>query len=155
MLPQEKLENIITSLWSFTESRYTLTSKYLWGYSGLNTQNLSEWVQFSYQNSTRVFHRQSDQNYPGNTVHLDFMANIYVKQTENFMRSVTIRDTLVGIFRRCIIPILDWTGDKARLGEIIGQDIIMDRPVAGEDDLSRHILIFDMQYMEQFDRAHS
>lgn len=154
MLPQEQMTNYITSIWNYIEGRYSETAKYFYGLNTLDTSNLTEWVQFSWQTSTRQFERQTDQTYPGSLVHANIVANIYVKPKDEFLRIVKIRDVVVALLRRAIIEVRDWMGTKAVISQMTGENLLIDSFIDTQNDVDQHVLVFDYLYLEQFERAH-
>lgn len=154
ILPQEREYNYVTSLWNYIEGRYTFTEKYFYGVNTLDTTTLDEWVQFAWDISFREDFRRTDQTLPGSIVHVNLVANIFMKTRDNFLRVVQIKDEVVGLLRRAIVEVKDWAGNKAVIGKLIGCGIAQETFIDTQDEIDQHMVLFDYRYLEQYERAH-
>lgn len=154
MVPQEKVSNFQRSLWAYIETNYTETDKYFWGLNTFNTSNINEWVEFEWGSSTRRFQRTSAG--AGNLVYPIISAYIYVKPDtsgpDDFGRITTIRDAVVDVLNRPVVPVLDWVGNKAPIGSLWGEEIVVDSYLGLENDLNQWMLSFRFSYQEEFQR---
>lgn len=154
MLPEAQLSNYWRSLFAYIETNYTATAKYLVGENELDTDSLSEWVEFIWSDSIpRYFLRHADNSHPGNIVHVTIGANIYVKPTTVVGRIIAIRDVVVDLLRRPLIEVKDWMGTKSVIGLLQGEGLKSDVALGIREDLNRWALMFGFSYQEKFERV--
>ena len=151
MLAESRQENFQISLWNYIEGRYSLTAKYFRGVSSLDTSALSEWVEFSWQNSMRKEIR-TVKDKPGNYVDAYINAMIYVRPSDVLTRITRIHDTVVDLLRRPVVTVKDWVGDGSEIAKLEGQGIEADNYLGVVDDLNVQSMIFHFCYIERFDR---
>ena len=154
MLPQERMENIKAALFDYLETNWTATSKELQGETALDTADatLTEWVWFGViGESGRHFVRHTDGNNLGELVNYILECLINVKPTANILRIDALRDTLVGLLRRVVIPVTDVAGGtNANIGNLTSNGILASQPLGMENDVNRHSLLFTFRWLEQF-----
>lgn len=153
--PSERFENYLRSLWNYIDGKFSMTEKYFRGVNTLDTATLTRWVEFAWESSTRTDFRSTDQSYPGSRVHGNLIATIYEKPNDTFLGIIAVRDTLVALLRRAVIEVRDWAGGTNQfIQHLTGERLIIDASVPSEEDINRHVLVFDYCYLEQYDRGH-
>lgn len=154
MLPESQLSNVWRSLWAYVESNYSATAKSFVGLTALDTESISEWVEFAWQSSTSAaFVRHMDNEHPGDVMNAIVTAGIFVKPTDAVGRIVTIRDVVVDLLRRPLITVKDWVGSKVEIGTLQGEGLLVDVSLPLEDDLTKWSLGFRFRYLEKYERV--
>jgi hypothetical protein len=150
VVAQEKVANFQRSLWAYIESNYSTTAKYFYGLNINETQSLTEWVEFEWGSSTRRFQRIAAG--AGNLVSPIVSAYVYVKPTDDITRIAVIRDAVVDVLHRPVVPVLDWMGNKAPIGSLWGEEIVVDNYLGLENDVNQWMLSFRFSYQEEMAR---
>lgn len=151
ILPQERFSNVINSLFSFIETNYTATQKEFQGQNALDTKTVTEWAWFGAQVASRRYERQVTQDGTrGNIVSLLVTVFIMTKPSNNFLRVIEIRDTVVNLLRWASIQMQDYAGGTGVIGKLTGKDIEGESDMGVENDVNRYRITFFYDYVEQF-----
>lgn len=151
ILPQERFSNVINSLFSYIETNYTLTQKEFQGQNALDTKTVTEWTWFGAQVASRRYERQVTQDGTrGNIVSLLVTVFIMTKPSNNFLRVIEIRDTIVNLLRWASIQMQDYAGGTGAIGKLTGKDIEGESDMGVENDVNRYRITFFYDYVEQF-----
>lgn len=150
ILPEERTENIVRSLYGHIETNYTLTDKWFADSNVLNTTALTEWVEFSLISSTGRFMRQVTESTLGDLTTLLLHVLICQRPTAAVTRVNLIRDTIANLLRRASIQILDYVGGGPALGKLVGEGLMIDAFAGRERDVSRYALTFGFRYLAEY-----
>lgn len=153
--PTEKSENYTRSFWNYVEGRYTLTEKFLQGMNTLDTTKLQTWAEFAFEDTSRVEIRLINQSNPGNLVTRTVYASLFAKADDRITQIASIRDAIIPLLRRVVIPVRDWVGGGAVIDQMEGQGVFIDTPLPSNNEIDGHILGFRFTCREEFARYHS
>ena len=154
MLPESQLSNYWRSLIAYIQSNYTTTRVYFSGENELDTETITEWVEFIWGTQIpHVFVRHIDNAHPGNIMDATIGAIINVKPTTVVGRIVMIRDVVVDLLRRPLIVVKDWVGSKNVIGSLQWEGLVSDVHFGLREDLNRWSLGFHFRYQEMFERV--
>jgi len=112
ILPEEREENVIASVFKYLEANFTLVLIDYAG-AGIEEENQDEWIRADVMFTKPRYARQVDSQNMGAEALTMLSMNIFKKQTElelaNIYRNKRIRDTLANLFRVPLgIPVKDW-----------------------------------------------
>lgn len=154
MLPESQLSNYWRSLIAYIQTNYTTTAMYFSGENELDTEPLTEWVEFTWISQFPFsFARHADNVNAGNIIYASIGALINVKPTSVVGRIIQVRDVVVDLLRRPLIAVVDWMGTKTEIGSLQGEGLIGDTNLGLRDDLNRWSLSFRFRYQEKFERV--
>ena len=150
ILPEERRENIVRSLYGHIETNYTLTEKWFGDSNVLDTTTLTEWVEFNVLSATEQFMRQVTESNLGALTSLLLHVLIYQRPTTAIMRVHLIRDTITNLLRRASIQVSDYVGGGPALGKVVGEGLMVDAFAGRERDVSRYALTFRFRYLAEY-----
>ena len=150
ILPEERTENIVRSLYGHIETNYTLTEKWFGDSNVLDTTTLTEWVEFRMLSATKQFMRQVTESTLGDLMSPLLHVLICQRPTTAVTRVHLIRDTIVNLLRRASIQISDYVGSGPALGKLVGEGLMVDAFAGRERDVSRYALTFRFRYLAEY-----
>jgi hypothetical protein len=149
----ERFGNVVRAIYAHITSNYSTTAFHLAGEDPLNTDSISEWVEFSAQILSRRFMRMvHDDPSHGNATVVLLEALVVRKPRSTIVRQYDIADVIRELFRYARIQIQDDAGSGGNLGFLLGDGVEDEGPVPMEDDLTRYLLAMRLRYLEQFSR---
>ncbi len=150
IIPEERMENIVRSLYGHIETNYTLTEKWFGDSNVLDATKLTEWAEFSILSAGARFMRQVTESNLGDLTTLLLHVLICQRPTTLVTRTFLIRDTITNLLRRASIQISDYVGGGSALGKLVGEGLMIDAFGGRQRDVSRYALTFRFRYLAEY-----